>query len=60
MESEKRPRELEVVEIKITQPIKMEWICPRCGKTNEEIFYAPVRKTRVQCDYCGQLFMAER
>ena len=60
MKKQKQIIEPEVVEIKITRPLKIEWVCPRCGKQNEEFFYSPVRQARVQCDYCGQLFIAER
>jgi len=60
MESERRSNDLEVVKMRIIQPIKMEWKCPHCGKANEETFYSTIRKARVQCDYCGQLYLAER
>lgn len=60
MTDKNNPQKLEVVEIKISQPLKMEWVCPNCGKVNEETFYFPVRKARVQCDYCGKIFLAER
>ena len=51
---------LEVVRMRIIEPIKMEWKCPHCGKPNEESFHSSVRKARVKCDYCGRIFITER
>jgi len=51
---------LEVVKMRIIEPIRMEWKCPHCGEANEESLDSSVRKAEVQCDYCGQFFMAER
>jgi len=51
---------LEVVKMRIIEPIRMEWKCAHCGEANEESFDSSVRKAQVQCDYCGQFFMAER
>ena len=51
---------LEVVKMRIIEPIQMEWKCPHCGETNEESLYSSVRKAEVRCDYCGQFYIAER
>ena len=51
---------LEVVKMRIIEPIRMEWKCPHYGKPNEESFHSSVRKAEVQCDYCGQFYIVER
>jgi len=60
MKKQKQIIEPEVVEIKITRPLKIEWVCPHCRKQNEELFYSYIGPVWVQCDYCGRMFIAER
>jgi len=51
--------EKEVV-MKIIQPIKCEWKCPNCNKTNLETYcHMPPEKSGVQCDYCGKIFISK-
>ena len=51
---------LKGVTMKIIQPIKFEWKCPKCHKVNFETcyFYLP-GETRVQCAYCASIFISE-
>jgi len=49
------------VTLKLTQPIKLEWSCPECKATNIEKYYSMlIEPIKVQCKFCGQLFIAER
>ncbi len=53
-------KKIKEVRMKIIQPIKCEWTCPNCHKVNYETYYNAPGRTRVQCDYCGALFIATR
>lgn len=48
------------VKIKIVQPIKIYWRCPDCNRDNFDERYSAPGITRVQCAFCGHLFIAER
>lgn len=54
------PKKIAEVRLKIIQPIICEWTCPKCKKKNTERYYNAPGRTRVQCDYCGILFVATR
>jgi len=57
--AKKKMKKIKKVTIKITQPIKFEWKCPSCNKINLETFYFYFPgETKVQCDYCGKIFIS--
>ena len=48
------------VELRIINPIRVEWKCPGCGNRNIEVYFSASGRTRVQCDYCGRIFIGEK
>lgn len=51
---------MEHVKMKMIQQLKIEWKCPKCKKINYKYFYNAPGSTRLQCDYCGELFIGDR
>ena len=45
------------VEIKIVQPLKIEWDCPKCHHKNTKHLYIFTGCARVQCDFCGDEYL---
>lgn len=48
------------VTMKIVAPLIIEWKCPVCQKDNREEFYSAPGRARVQCPFCGKIYIAER
>lgn len=42
--------------VTIIQHTIIEWKCPSCYKTNQDIVYTKIDGRSLECDYCGKIF----
>ena len=59
MKAENTEKIIGKVELRLINPLRIEWKCSGCGKRNVEIYFSAPGRITVQCDYCGRVFIGE-